>query len=138
MVSFKWICWSNLMMTGKLTFVLAMALVFGQLQCVAWCTASASDLAQLSEAGGHNVPPCHRHQSDSSKSSPVSPCSHGAVTAKVAGFSTAQAPLAAPLVAILSVLPVADARALISDNESAVLLTSPHDPGGPSPLVLRI
>jgi hypothetical protein len=126
------------MMTGKLTFVLAMALVFGQLQCVAWCTASASDLTQLNEAGSHNVPPCHRHQSDSSKSNPVSPCSHGAVTAKVAGFSTAQAPLAAPLVAILSVLPVADARALISGNESAVLITSPPDSGGPSSLVLRI
>jgi hypothetical protein len=137
MVSFGWIRVLKLMMTGKLTIILAMVLVFGQLQCAAWCMASASDLAQLSEAGSHNVPPCHRHQSDSSKS-PVSPCSHGAVTVNVASFSAAQAPLAAPLAAILAVSPEANARVPISGNESAVLIVSPPGSGGASSLVLRI
>jgi hypothetical protein len=125
-------------MTGKLTIALAIALVFGQLQCVAWCTVSASDLTQLSEAGSHNVPPCHRHQTDSNKSSPASPCTHGVVSAGAASFSTAQASVAAPLVAILSVQPEMDPRALISGDESAVLITSPPGSGGPCSLVLRI
>lgn len=126
------------MMTGKLTILLAMALVFGQLQCAAGCTVSACDLTQLSEAGSHNMPPCHRHDTDSSKNNPASSCSHGFVIASVAGFSAAQTHVAAPLVAILSVRPEMNPRALVSGNESAVLTTSPPGSGGPSPLVLRI
>jgi hypothetical protein len=126
------------MMTGKLTIVLAMALVFGQLQCAAGCTLSACDLTQLSQAGSRNAPPCHRHHTDSSKNNPATSCSHGFVIASVAGFPAAQAPLAAPLVAILSVQPETNPRALISGNESAVSITSPPGSGGPSSLVLRI
>jgi hypothetical protein len=128
------------MMTRKLVIILAMALVFGQLQCAAGCTLSACDLTQLSQAGSHNVPPCHRHHhhTDSSKNNPASSCSHGFVIASVAGFSTVQAHVAAPLVAILSVQPEMNPRALISGNESAVLITSPPGSGSPSSLVLRI
>ena len=138
MLSSKWMGSLNLMMTGKLTIVLAMALVFVQLRCVAWCATSAADLTQLSEAGSHNIPPCHRHQSDSSKSSPISPCTHGVVIASAASFSTTQAPVVAPLVAILSAQPEANPTVLISGDESAVLITSPPGSGGPSSLVLRI
>jgi hypothetical protein len=128
----------NFMMTGKVTFVLAMALTFAQLQCVAWCTVNASDLTQVSVAGSRSVPPCHRHQSESSQSSPAGPCLHGAVTASVANFSATQALVAAPLVAIQAVESEANARVPISGNESAFLIISPHGLGGASALVLRI
>jgi hypothetical protein len=136
MLSFEWIRWLNLLMTGKLTVVLAMALVFAQLQCAAWCTVSLCDLGQVSEGGSHNVPPCHRHRTDSSKNLPASSCSHGVVIVSVASFSTAQAPVAVPLAATLSVQPEF-ARAL-SGNDSAVLIASPPGAGDPFPLVLRI
>ncbi len=138
MVSFGWIRALKLMMTGKLTFVLALALVFAQLQCVAWCTVNASDLTQLTEAASHKVPPCHRHQSESSQSSPAGPCSHGAVIASVANFSATQALVGAPLAAILAAQPEASARVPISANESAVTIVSPPGSGGASSLVLRV
>jgi hypothetical protein len=138
MLSFKRICSLNRMMTEKLTIMLAMALVFGQLQCAAWCTVSACSLPQLSEAESQNVPPCHRHQTDSNHSSPASPCSHGALLANVASFSAAQAPVSAPLEAIPQVQPEANTKVLISGNESAALITSPPGSSGPSSFVLRI
>jgi hypothetical protein len=125
-------------MTGKLTSVLAMALVFSGLQCAAWCTVSACGLTQPSEAGSHNVPPCHGQHTDSSKNSPAVPCSHGIVIANVATLSVAQAPVAAPLVAIFPVQPETSRGVLISGNESAVLTPLPPGSGGPSSSVLRI
>lgn len=138
MLSSRWMRSLNLMMTGKLTIALAMALVFGQLQCAAWCTVSACDLTGLNGAGSHNAPPCHRHQSESSKGSPANPCSHGVVIASAASFSAAQAPAAAPLFAILSVQPEANPRILTSGDEAAVLIASPPGSGGPSSVILRI
>jgi len=138
MLSLEQIYSLNLMMTGKLTIILAIALVFGQLQCAAWCTLGAYSLTQLSEAGSQKAPPCHRHQTDSNKGSPASPCTHGVGIAGAASFSTAQATVAAPLVAILTVEPEMSPRALISADESAVLTTSPPGSDGPSFPVLRI
>jgi|SRR5579863_1898293 len=126
------------MMMQKPIIILAMALVFSGLQCAAWCTVGACDLTQLSGSGSHNVPPCHRHQSDSSKNSPANPCPHAAVIRGVAGFSAAQEHVAAPLVAILPIQPAENARVLISGHESKVSTTSPPGSGGPSSLVLRI
>jgi hypothetical protein len=126
------------MTSGKLTIVLAMALVFGQLQCAAWCTANTCGFTELSGAGSQNVPPCHRHHGDSSKHSPAAPCSHGPAIASAADFSAAQAPVAAPLVAILSIQLEANPRFPIAGNEPAVLTSSPPGSGGPSSIVLRI
>src|SRR5579864_1857985 len=125
------------MMTGKPIIVVAMALVFSGLQCAAWCTVSACDLTGLNGAGSHNVPPCHRHQSESSKSSPANPCSHGIVIAGVASFSAAQAPAATPLVAIQSVQPEANPTVVTPGDESAVLIASPPGSSGSSSVILR-
>ena len=123
---------------GKLTIVLAMALVLGQLQCAAWCTVSTCDLAALNSAGSQNVPPCHRHHSDSSKNNP-NPCSHGVVVvASPVSLSAAQAAVAAPMVAILQIQTQANPRLLISGNQSAALTTSPPASVGRSSAVLRI
>ena len=125
------------MTSGKLTLGLAMALIFGQLQCAAWCTVSTRDLTELNGAGTQNIPPCPRHHDDSSRHGPASPCSHGVAIATVASFSAARAPVAAPVVAILSIPPEANPRVLIAANEAGVLTTSPHS-GGLSSIVLRI
>jgi len=126
------------MMTEKPIIVVAMALVFSGLQCAAWCTVSACDLMRPSEAGSHNVPPCHRQHTDPSKNSPAHPCTHGIAIANVASFSAAQAPAATPLVAILSVQPEANPTVLTPGDESAVLIASPPGSGGPSSVILRI
>lgn len=124
-------------MTGKLTIVLAMALVLGQLQCAAWCTVSTYDLAALNSAGSQSVPPCHRHHSDSSKNNP-GPCSHGVVVAGPVNLSAAQTAVPAPMVAILQIQTEGNPSLLISGNQPAALTTLPPGSGGRSSTVLRI
>jgi len=61
--------------SGKLTILLAMTLVFVELHCTALCAVNTCHVGEQSRK--QDVPPCHRHQSDSSKQSPSDPCDHG-------------------------------------------------------------
>ena len=126
------------MTSAKLTLVFAMALIFGQLQCAAWCTVSTCGLTELNDANSRNLPPCHSHHSDSGKHSPAAPCSHRVVIARTVDVSAVQAPVAAPLVAILPSQLDATPGLLISGEKSVVVTTSPPGSGGPSSVVLRI
>jgi len=132
------------MVAGKLAVVIAMVLVFGQLQCAVWCTGSRCDLTDLAGPGSSSAPPCHRNHtdsskhSDSSKQSPADSCSPRTVVAVAADFSATQGVVAAPLVAIQPNQLDVNARPLILDNESAVLIASPPGSGVSSSIVLRI
>ena len=55
----------------KLTFVLAVALVAYQAECVMSCTVDACAFGGSSSS--QNLPPCHRHHKDSQN---PAPCSH--------------------------------------------------------------
>jgi len=124
------------MIMGKLTIVIAMVLAFGQLQCAAQCAVSTCDFSE--PASTQNVPPCHRHHSDSSKQSPASPCLHGVAIASVADSSLAQVPVPVLAVATLAVEPESNSRPQIPGNALAALTSSPPGSGGPSSLILRI
>jgi hypothetical protein len=127
-----------LMASGNLTILFATALVFGQLQCAAWCTFSTCDFTELNRATSQNVPPCHRHHNDSSPQSPAAPCAHGVVIAGSADFSAAQAAVGCPLAAIHSIQPEVNPTLLASSSDSAVLIASPPASGDSSPIVLRV
>jgi len=126
------------MTSGKITFLFAMALILGQLQCAAWCAVNTCDLTAGNTAGAQNVPPCHRHQNDSSQQSPAGRCAHGVGIASPADFSAERGTAAPPPVAILAIQPEANPDSLISSNESAVPgISAPSSIGRPS-AVLRI
>jgi hypothetical protein len=124
--------------SGKLMVVLAMALVLGQLQCAAWCAVRTCDLTDLNHAGTQNVPPCHRHQDDSSQNRPAGPCAHGVVIASPADVSAARGTATPPAAAILAIQPEASLESPISSNASAVLSASAFGPVGRPFAVLRI
>jgi len=117
------------MTSAKLTLVVALALIFGQLQCVALCAAS--------QPVNQSLPPCHSHQSDSSKENPASSCSQWAVIAVTTNLAAAQTQIAPLEVAI----PSASEAIWTSPpamTEFAVRTASPPGSHGLSSLVLRI
>jgi hypothetical protein len=126
------------MNSAKLTVMLAIALVFGQLQCAAWCTINTCGLSKLNHFSSENVPPCHRHHSDSDKHSPDGPCSHRVVVAAVVDSSAIQSQMPVLVVATLAVEPNANSRTLILGNAFAALTSPPPGSDGLSSLVLRI
>ena len=123
------------MTSGKLVITLATALVFGQLQCAAWCTVKTCDLSETTAT--QKVPPCHRHPGESSKQSPADACSHVVVIASV-DSSAAQAAITLPFAPKLPVEPETNSRSLILGNAFAQLTSSPPGSRGLSSLVLRI
>ena len=126
------------MNSAKLTVMLAIALVFGQLQCAAWCTINTCGLSEPNRSSSESVPPCHRQHSDSDKHSPDGPCSHGVVVAAAVDSSAAQGQIPVFAVATLPIEPEANSRTLILGNAFAAPTSSPPGSDGPSSLVLRI
>jgi hypothetical protein len=124
--------------SAKLTLMLAIALVFGQLQCAAWCTINTCGLSELNHSSSENMPPCHRHHSDSDKHSPDGPCSHGVVVAAVVDSSAIQTQMPVLVVATLAVEPEANSRTLILGNAFAALTSAPRGSDGRYSPVLRI
>ena len=61
------------MLCGKLTIAMAFLLCLSQLECVVLCAAESCPSAQTSKT--QNIPPCHRHQSDSGTQKSA-PCGH--------------------------------------------------------------
>jgi hypothetical protein len=124
------------MITGKLAIVVAMALTLGQLECAAQCAVSTCDVSL--PASTQNLPPCHRHHSDSSKQSPVSPCLHGVAIANVADSSLAHVAAPVLMVASLIVELQSNSQPPMPGSTFAALTSSPPGSGGPSSLILRI
>ena len=134
----KSVDWILVITSGRLTIMLALALVFVQLQCAAQCSVSTCDLTELNRSSSKDGPPCHRHHSDSSTRNHAGPCAQGISIAATADFSAAQASVGAPLVALQPVQPEASPSPVISENEAALSLSSPPGSAGRSSRVLRI
>jgi len=124
--------------SAKLTVMLAIALVFGQLQCAAWCVVNTCSVSGLNHYTSENVPPCHRHQSESDKQSTDGLCSHGVVATAAVDSLETQTQMPVLVVTTLPVEPEADSRILIMGNAFATPTSPPSSSDRLSSLVLRI
>lgn len=122
----------RLMRCGKFTVALTLALVFGQVQCVALCVLDDCNFG--GSMNQQNVPPCHRHSSNSD-SHKSAPCEHRVVAAVLP-----EAPVCAATF-VAAAQPVECRLTLTSqDFWNIPFLTTAFPPGQAtsSPVVLRI
>jgi hypothetical protein len=112
---------SELVMFRAKLIVVAIALLFAQLECVAAC---AGQLCSGDFSHSESLPPCHRHHGHSHDQSPVS-CAHPVVGALAAAPDTLQ--LDAPAVLLLS------PEAAISGGSPAETRTTALNSSGFSP-----
>jgi len=124
--------------SAKLTVMLAIVLVFGQLQCAAWCVVNTCSVSGLNHYTTENVPPCHRHQSESDKQSTDGLCSHGVVATAVVDSLETQSQMPVFVVATLPGEPEANSQILALGNMFATPTSPPSSSDRLSSLVLRI
>lgn len=111
------------MFRAKLIVVIAVAVVFAQLQCVAACTADlcGADLGQT-----ESVPPCHKHHDHSHDQAPSS-CSFHLIVAQATAPDAPQSDI--PVLSVHGLAATVSAILRIDGDSWIASLSDPSPPG---------